>query len=196
MKPGLELLDEILKEQTMISELLHELAGVADKFIASENEELKENRDLNGVPQIKRVLGSYAAEIESTLKEKQDHVTKLMVTLIEKEKDWDQVQWMQGRLSTINASVNNVRLTWRKTASPYIPMDARVEKQLDEEGRRYRNRAMRERRLAEEEAAMAAHSTQEQGDTENPDERDRHLDRELAKGILTLHLSWRDSDTQ
>ena len=62
--------------------------------------------------------------------------------------------------------------------------------------RRYRNSAMRERRLAEEEAAMAAPSTQEHGDTESPGERDRHLDRELAKGILTLHLSWRDSDTQ
>ena len=170
MKLGPELLDEILREKAMISELLHELAGVADKFIASENEDMKENRDLNEIPQIKKFLGSYAAKIESTLKEKQEHVTKLMVALIHSEKDWDQVQWMQGRLSSLNASVNNVRLTWRRIAKPYVQLDARVERRLDDEVRRYRESAMRERKLAEEEAAMTTPNAQEQGDTEGPGE--------------------------
>ena len=119
-----------------------------------------------------------------------------MVALIQSEKDWDQVQWMQGRLSSLNASVNNVRLTWRRIARPYVQMDARVERRLDEQVRRYRDSAMRERKLAEEEAAMTTPSAQEHGDTEGPGERARRLERELTKGILTLHLSWRDSDTQ
>ena len=61
--------------------------------------------------------------------------------------------------------------------------------------RRYRESAMRERKLAEEEAAMRTPSAQEQGGTEGPGERARRLERELTKGILTLHLSWRDGST-
>ena len=102
---------------------------------------------------------------------------------------------MKGRLSSLNATVNNVRLTWRQIAKEYIHLDTRVEKKLAEEVRKYRETAMEERRLAEEEAATRTPNAQEQGDAEGPGERARCLEQRLAEGVLTLHLSWRGDHT-
>ena len=76
-----------------------------------------------------------------------------MAILIETETGWRQVHWMRGRLSKLNAMVNNVRLTWRQIAKEYVFLDMRVEKKLAEEVKRYREKATEERQLAEAEAA-------------------------------------------
>ena len=95
---------------------------------------------------------------------------------------------MRGRLSQLNANINNVRLTWRQIAKGYVFLDKKVEKKLAEEVERYRERAMEERRLAEAEAATRTVRTLELGVAERTAEGARQLEQKLAEEVLRLHM--------
>ena len=188
IKSRTELLDEIIKERVLCSAYLRELGHVVDQFVASEDVDVKENKENRDVPMLKRLLGEYASGLESTLRKKQSYITELMAILIETETDWRQVHWMRGRLSQLKANINNVRLTWRQIAKGYVFLDKKIEKKLAEEVERYRERATEERRLAEAEAATRTVRTLGLGDAERTVEGARQLEQQLAEEVLRLHL--------
>ena len=159
-----------------------------DQFVASEDVDVKENKGNRDVPMLKKLLGEYASGIESTLRKKQSYITELMAILIETETDWCQVYWMRGRLSQLNANINNVRLTWRQIAKGYVFLDKKVEKKLVEEVERDRERATEEGRLAEAEAATRTVRTLELGVAERTAEGARQLEQQLAEEVLRLHM--------